>query len=299
MQQFDGCYHNWFEGRNKEELGLEQCLLVSVDDASGNITKAKFGDNEGVKPVFGFWREYFKTNGLPIAIYLDKFSTYKINHKNAVDNEELMTQFERAMNQLGVKVIHANSPQAKGRVEKMNNTLQRRLVKEMRLNNINTIKEANQFLKEIFIPRFNRQFGVAPKKKNDLHTKLSEKRIKELDQILSIQNERRINNDYTVRFENNYYQLTETQPITVYQKDKVTIEERLNGEVRISLRNHYLNYTHLPQRPKKEIDINLVALTIRKQANWIPPANHPWRKQFFNKKEPVLLATKQDDQHQV
>ena len=299
MEQFDGCYHNWFEGRNEAEIGLEQCLLVSVDDATGSITKAKFGDHEGIKPVFGYWHEYFGANGLPTAIYLDKFSTYKINHKNAVDNKELMTQFERAMKQLGVRVIHANSPQAKGRVEKMNDTLQRRLVKELRLNNINTTKEANQFLKEVFVPKFNQQFRVAPKKKNNLHVKLGEKRIKELDQILSIQNERKVNNDYTVRFENNYYQLTEAQPTTVYKKDKVTIEERLNGEVRISLRNHYLNYSCLPNRPQKEININLAALTVRKQANWIPPANHPWRKQFINKKEPVLLTTGQGDLREV
>lgn len=299
MQQFDGCYHSWFEGRNEEVLGLEQCLLVSVDDATGKITKAKFGDHEGVKPVFSFWHEYFEANGLPTAIYLDKFSTYKVNHKNAVDNKELMTQFERAMSQLGVKVIHANSPQAKGRVEKMNDTLQRRLVKELRLNNINTITEANQFLKEVFVPKFNQQFGVVPKKKTNLHRKLDEKRIKDLDQILSIQNERKISNDYTVRFKNNYYQLAETQPTTVCKKDKVTIEERLNGEVKISLRSHYLNYSRLPNRPQKEININLAALTIRKQASWIPPTNHPWRKQSFNKQQPVLMAMKQDDSGQV
>jgi len=166
MQQFDGSYHNWFEGRNEEELGLEQCLLLSVDDASGKITGARFEYNEGVVPVFKFWRDYFKTNGLPLAIYLDKFSTYKINHKNAVDNKELMTQFERAMSQLAVKVIHANSPQAKGRVEKMNGTLQRRLVKEIRLKNVDTIDEANRYLIEEFIPKFNKQFAVVNKKES-------------------------------------------------------------------------------------------------------------------------------------
>ena len=300
MEQFDGSYHNWFEGRNEEKLGLEQCLLVSVDDATGDITKAKFEYHEGVRPVFGFWLEYFKVNGLPIAIYLDKFSTYKVNHKNAVDNRELMTQFERAMNQLGVKVIHANSPQAKGRVEKMNGTLQRRLVKELRLNNINTIVEANKFLEKVFIPKFNQQFRVVPKKKNNLHKKLNEKKIIELDQILSIQSERKINNDYTVRFENQYYQLAETQPTTVCKKDKVIIEERLNGEVKISLRNKYLNYFYLPERPKKEIKVNLAALTVKQPASWKPPLNHPWRNQYiFNKKQPVLLAILQDNSGQV
>ncbi len=293
MEQFDGSYHNWFEGRNEEVVGLEQCLLVSVDDAKGTITGARFEFNEGTEAVFRFWKEYFLTNGLPMAIYLDKFSTYKVNHKNAVDNEELITQFKRAMNQSNVRVINANSPQAKGRVEKMNGTLQRRLVKELRLNNINTIEEANIFLREVFIPKFNKQFAVVAKKKADLHRKLNDKQIAELDKILSIQSERMVNNDYTIRFKNNYYQLAEIQPTTVIKRDRITIEEHLNGELKISLRKHYLNYTRLPERPKKEIDIKLVALTNRKQTGHIPPADHPWRKQFLiNKKQPILTAAK-------
>ncbi|MBU2540117.1 ISNCY family transposase [Patescibacteria group bacterium] len=291
MQQFDGSYHNWFEGRNEKELGLEQCLLLSVDDATGKLTGAIFESNESVGAVFRFWKEYFVANGLPISIYLDKFSTYKVNHKNAVDNKELMTQFQRAMNQLGVRVISANSPQANGRVEKMNNTLQRRLVKELRLSNINTIADASKFLKEIFIPKFSKQFAVLPKKKSDLHQILDAEKMKELDKILSVQSERKINNDYTIRFKGNYYQLEETQPTTVYKKEKITIEEHLSGEIKISLRNHCLNYFCLPERPKKEMDIKLAALTSRKQASWTPPANHPWRKQFLiNKKQPILSA---------
>lgn len=293
MQQFDGSYHNWFEGRNVEVVGLEQCLLLSVDDATGDITEAKFEHNEGVEAVFRFWRDYFKINGLPMSIYLDKFSTYKINHKNAVDNKDLMTQFERAMKQLNVKVIHAHSPQAKGRVEKMNGTLQRRLVKEMRLNNINTIEEANRFIREKFIPKFNKQFAVISKKKADLHRKLDDKKIDELDKILSIQSERIINNDYTIRFKNNYYQLEEIQSTTVYKKNKVIIEEHLNGEIKICLRSAYLNYFKLPERPKREIDVKLVALTKRKSSSWIPPINHPWRTQYLiNKKQPIFKAAK-------
>ncbi|MBU4087041.1 MAG: ISNCY family transposase [Nanoarchaeota archaeon] len=293
MQQFDGSYHNWFESRNEAVIGLEQCLLVSVDDATGKITEAVFEYHEGVIPVFKFWKEYFETKGLPNAIYLDKFSTYKVNHKNAVDNEELMTQFERAMNQLGIRVIHANSPQAKGRVEKMNGTLQRRLVKEMRLKNINTIPEANKYLKEIFIPKFNKQFAVVPKKKNDLHRKLNIIEKNGLNRILSIQEDRIINNDYTVRFKNSYYQLTEIQPTTVYKKDRIIVEEHLNGEIKLATRNHYLNYFCLPERPKKEIEISLPALTTKPPTSWKPPANHPWRTQYFiNKKQPILAAVR-------
>jgi len=290
MEQFDGSYHDWFESRNPVEVGEEQCLLLAVDDATGAITAARFADNEGVKPVFGFWQEYFEATGLPLAIYLDKFSTYKVNHKNAVDNAELMTQFERAMKQLGVRVIHANTPQAKGRVEKMNGTLQRRLVKELRLAKISSLPEANRFLREIFIPKFNAQFSVVPKKPNDLHRQLSERQKNELVKILSLQSTRLVNNDYTVRFKSNYYQLQEIQPTTVVKQDLVTIEERLNGELKISLRGRYLGYRRLPDRPKKEIDIKLIALTRTKPA-WIPPANHPWRNQIFTKqKQPILTA---------
>lgn len=287
MQQFDGSYHPWFEGREVEVVGEEQCLLLAVDDAKGTITHAEFAKNEGVEAVFRFWYTYFMEKGLPIAIYLDKFSTYKINHKNAVDNKDLMTQFERAMNQLGVRVIHANSPQAKGRVEKMNGTLQRRLVKEMRLAHINTIAEANKYLKEVFIPKFNAQFGVVAKKKNDLHRKLNGKQKSELTKILSIQSERSVNNDYTVRFKNNYYQLEEIQPATVCKRDKVTIEECLNGELKIAIRDKYLNYFRLPARPKKEIEVKLIALTKNKPSGWIPPANHPWRTHFLSNKREI------------
>jgi len=281
MQQFDGSYHNWFEGRNEVVVGMEQCLLLSVDDATGKITGAVFEYNEGVVPVFKFWKGYFEAKGLPIIIYLDKFSTYKVNHKNAVDNQELMTQLERAMNQLGVRVIHANSPQAKGRVEKMNGTLQRRLVKEMRLNKINTLLEANKFLIDIFIPKYNKQFAVIPKKENDLHRKLNTGEKNHLDKILSIQSERIVNNDYTVKFKNNYYQLKERQPITVCKKDRIIIEEHLNNEMKISFRNNYLNYFCLPERPKKEIDVKLVALTTKPPTKWKPPADHPWRRQIL------------------
>lgn len=293
MQQFDGSYHNWFEGRNEKDVGLEQCLLLSVDDATGKITKAMFDFNEGVLPVFRFWKEYVITHGLPISIYLDKFSTYKVNHKNAVDNEALMTQFQRAMQQLGVRLITAHSPQAKGRVEKMNDTLQRRLVKEMRLAGINTIQEANTFLEAVFIPKFNAQFAVVPKKESDLHRKLDAKKIDQLPQIFSIQSERKVCNDYTVRFANDYYQLNQTQPTTVYKKDAVTIEEHLDGQIKISLRNHHLNYSCLPGRPEKEMYVKLVALTVKKPNDWKPPINHPWRRSFFiNKKQPTLLAAK-------
>lgn len=175
MEQFDGSYHIWFGAE-------ESCLLLSVDDATGKITHSKFDVNESTKAVFRFWLEYFDKNGLPLSIYLDKFSTYKINHKNAADNKNMITQFERAMKQIGVNPITAHSPEAKGRVERMFQTLQDRLVKELRLAGIATIEEANKFLKE-YILKFNAKFAVMPKRKNNLHKKLDKQTKEKLPQI--------------------------------------------------------------------------------------------------------------------
>ena len=282
MEQFDGSYHIWF---GKEE----SCLLLSVDDASGKITHAKFDINESTKAVFRFWLGYFAKNGLPLSIYLDKFSTYKINHKNAVDNKDMITQFERAMKQIGVKPITAHSPQAKGRVERMFQTLQDRLVKELRLAGITTIEEANRFLAE-YILKFNAKFAIAPKRKKNLHKKLSLEAQEKLPQVFSIQNQRKVNNDYTVMFETNFFQLNREQPTTVYKKDTVIVEEHLNGAIKLRLRNCYLNYTVLPARPKKEINIKLAALTRQKQGSYKPPIDHPWRKQFLLNR-PKNMAT--------
>lgn len=272
MQQFDGSYHRWLEDRYGE-----LCLLLAIDDATGKITKAEFGKNEGTAAVFSFWLEYFEKNGLPLSIYLDKFSTYKINHPSVADNKDLMTQFQRAMNQAGVQLINANSPEAKGRVERVFQTLQDRLVKEMRLAGIADTEEANEFLKT-YIPEFNKQFAVVPEKQADLHKKVSEDIKKKLPQIFSVQSERRVNNDYTVMFKNRFYQLGETQPVTVFKKDTVIMEEHLTGEIKIRLKEKTLNYIVLPERPLKIKNIPLAALTNRKP-DYRPPADHPWRSQ--------------------
>jgi hypothetical protein len=273
MQQFDGSYHVWFGDK-------ESCLLLSVDDATGKITHAKFDINESTIAVFKFWDEYFNKNGLPLSIYLDKFSTYKINHKNAVDNKDMITQFERAMNQIGVKPITAHSPEAKGRVERMFETLQDRMVKELRLAGITTAEEANEFLKT-YIPKFNAKFAVVPKRKSNLHKNINKQVKENLLQILSIQNVRKVNNDYTIRFDGQYFQLDREQAATVYKKDAVMVEEHLDGKIKLRLKNKLLNYTALPERPKKEINIRLAAITRSNQSHYRPPADHPWRRQFL------------------
>ena len=282
MQQFDGSYHDWFEGR--DGIG-EACLLLSIDDARGKITKAKFDAHEGVFPVFGFWKEYILAHGKPRSIYVDKYSTYKMNQKVAVENHETRTQFQRAMESLHIEDISAHSPEAKGRVERVFETLQDRLVKEMRLAGVNTWEEGNRYLEEIFIPWFNKRYAVEAAESGDLHQPLTVKEKNRIDSIFSRHTSRVVHNDFTISFDKTWHQLTKQQPVTVCKKDKVTVEKRLDGRLHIRLRDKSLNYEILPERPKrssKTIPWVLGATQEKPKAlqSFKKPAHdHPWRQQ--------------------
>lgn len=282
MIQFDGCYYPWLEGRDGSR---ELCLLAAMDDATGKITHLRFVSDEGVIPVFAFWKQYLEKHGKPISIYLDRFSTYKVNTKTLADDLNVLTQFERAMKDLGIRIIHANSPQAKGRIERANITLQDRLVKELRLADISTVEAANKFVEKIFISKFNAKFSVLPQKKGDIHKPLTKFEKDGLNKIFSIQNTRIVNNDFTIRFEGQWFQLSKTQPTLVLRKDKVQIEQRIDGQIFISLRGKYLGCAALPARPEK-VKMKVVALT-GTEPTWKPPANHPWRRQFILSKAKV------------
>ena len=185
------------------------------------------------------------------------------------------------MGELRIEVIPANSPQAKGRVERLFGTLQDRLIKELRLAKISEVEAANRFLEKVFIPKFNQQFSVAPRLETNLHQMLAAKERNGLDGILARQDERTVQNDFTLSFKNQWYQLTPKQPVTICKKDIVVVEERLDGSTHIRLRSKYLNYERLPERPKKAtaalpwVIPAGVAETIRKTHK--PAPNHPWR----------------------
>jgi len=225
--------------------------------------------------VFKFWKEYIKEFGKPISIYLDKYSTYKVNFKNAVDNLELLTQFQKALNILDIKMISANTPQAKGRVERLFQTLQDRLTKELKLNNINTIEGGNTFLKDVFVPKFNKKFSVVPNKPENLHRKLTRSEMLNLKSTFSVKNIRIMHNDFTIKFKSKLFQLEKTQPVTIYQRQEVQIEEHLNNKIKIKHKDKYLNYFTLTTKPPKQ-KINPLVLTAHK-TNFIPPKKHPWR----------------------
>lgn len=158
-----------------------------------------------------------------------------------------MSQFERAMKELKIIVIHANSPQAKGRIERLFGTLQDRLIKEMRLEKIKSKYEANEFLK-IFLPKYNKMFAVSPKKEGNLHRKkLADN---DLDKILCIKTERKVRNDGVIRYNNRFYQLENT----LRRREKVVIlEDRLDGSLHIKIKNSYLKFKEIDFKTYSEI----------------------------------------------
>jgi hypothetical protein len=179
---------------------------------------------------------------------------------------------------IDIHLITAHSAQAKGRIERLFQTLQDRLVKEMRLKGISNPQDGNKFLEEVFISRFNKQFAVIPTKDGNVHKLLSETDSKNLNCIFSQQSKRRVNNDFTIQFKNNWYQLVEVQQTTVRPKETIVVEEWLDGSIHFSLRGYYLNQILLPERPKKNI-LQPVILTTHR-LNWKPPADHPWRRGY-------------------
>ncbi len=229
MVQFDWSYHLRFENRN-----TEYCLLVAIDDATGKVF-AQLYDNEWYNAVSDFRIKYIILYWIPKSLYLDKFSTYKINHPKATNEKDLITSFNRAMQLLWSMLIFANSPQAKWRVEKLNDTFQDRLVWELRLNNINTAEEANIFLIDIFLPAYNTQFNVVARSNCNCHRELTKTEISTLERVFAKQETRVINWDRTIQYKNRFFQIykSKDKSYCVYPRKEIYILQNNSWELRI------------------------------------------------------------------
>lgn len=273
MVQMDGSHHDWLEGR-----GPQLVLMGYVDDATGEKF-GKFFLYEGTVPAMDSFRGYVEKYGVPLSVYLDKHSTYKITRKATIfeelHDEEGLTQFERAMKELGVKVIHAHSAPAKGRVENMFKTFQDRLVKEMRLAGIKTLEDANKFL-EAFLIKYNERFRVAAKNSANLHRKKPAKY--DLVAILCKKYKPSLRKDSTVHYDKRVFLITNS--ITRRAKE-VDLEERLDDSIRISYKGRYLKHKEVELSVKvSEHKLKLGKETVKwrkynKRSK--PSKNHPWK----------------------
>jgi transposase len=279
MIQLDGSHHDWFEGRG------EKCVLMGyIDDATGNPF-GRFYAYEGTLPAMDSFKSYIKKYGIPVSIYLDKHTTYKSNKKQTIEDElndiEPLSQFARAAKELSVNLIYANSPQAKGRIERLFHTFQDRLIKEMRLENIKTIEEANKFLIR-YLPAYGKRFSVSPANNTNLHRAIPED--VNLDKILCIRTTRTLRNDFTIAHNGKLYQVEDN-----LNAKEVTVEERINGSMLIVYKDKVLRYREITKRPQKVIEAPKSHLSARAHT---PPKDHSWRNFRFGstEKEEVLVG---------
>jgi hypothetical protein len=276
LVQLDGSDHDWFEGR-----GPRCALLVFIDDATSRILWAEFIAVEDTQMLLESVKKYLLLHGRPVSFYVDKDSIYKVNRQATIEEElrdaQPITQFTRAMGELGIEMIFAESPQAKGRVERGFHTHQDRLVKELRLAGISDMSSANRFLREVYVPQHNARFEVVPASAHNAHRPLLKSH--KLDEILSFRTERTVFNDYTVRLQNRFFQITDQQPLRVKPKDKVKVETRLDRTIHIKCKGEELAFKELPQRPYKGYYATRkpASASVGKTAQYKPPKNHPWR----------------------
>lgn len=280
MVQMDGSHHDWLEGR-----GPELVLMGYIDDATNRVY-GRFYDYEGTFPAMDSFKRYIAKYGLPLSVYLDRHSTYKSNGKLTIEEElegleEPMSQFERALKELGVEVIHAYSPQAKGRVERLFGTLQDRLVKEMRLANIKTKEEANEFLQG-YLPVYNRKFQVCAAHETDVHVRLP--RSVDLNRYLCVKAERTVRNDNTISHNGRLYQIERS-----VKTKKVMVEERVDGTKRLMSKDVALVYREIPCRPERLPKPTVLRPKTRKP--YTPPKDHPWRTLFKPRRHPCRDAS--------
>lgn len=243
MLQMDGSHHDWLEGR-----GPALVLMGYIDDATNRVF-GRFYDYEGTLPAMDSFKRYVRQYGLPQSVYLDRHTTYKSTKKLTVEEQlegrsEPRSQFERSMEELGVEVIHAHSPQAKGRIERLFGVFQDRLIKEMRLQGIATKEAANEFL-EGYLPVYSRRFGLVAANETDVHVRLP--RSFDLDRYLCVKTVRTVNNDNTIAHDRHLYQIEERT-----RTKKVTVEQRVDGSLRLTCHGGALKYQEITERRAKQ-----------------------------------------------
>ncbi len=272
LVQMDGSHHDWFEGRRGWAV-----LMVMIDDATGRVT-ARFYENESWASSSDLFQRYARRHGVPRGLYVDQHSIYRPDGEptgaDLLDNCPSETQFGRAMRELDVELILARSPQAKGRVERMNGTLQDRLVKAMRRAKIADLESANRFLDDVFLTEFNARFEVSAAGAEDWHRPLSV--ATDLARIVSIQESRVVAKDWTLRWRNRVLQLPCETAEFIRSGQRVTVCEPLDGVLRVFAGEREVCWSPIlsPPLPKPAKRSGPTGSNQGQK----PAANHPWRR---------------------
>ena len=279
LVQIDGSPHDWFEGR-----GPSCCLIVFIDDATSELLALRLVPAETTQAYMETLAGYLDAHGRPVALYSDRHGIFRVNHP---DHDGELTQFSRALKTLDIAPIHANTPQAKGRVERANQTLQDRLVKELRLRGISDIDAANVFL-PTFMADYNQRFAKPPQSPSDAHRPVLHSPA-ELCLIFSIHHTRKLSKNLTCQFNKREYQITGKGKGYRLRGSTVTLCVGFNGSVTILCNGQALNYRTLKQgeppipiEDEKSIQSRIDQI---KQMQAAKPAHkpapyHPWRSSY-------------------
>jgi hypothetical protein len=273
MIQMDGSDHDWLEGR-----GPKLALMGYIDDAS-NTVFGRFYGYEGTFPAMDSFRRYMDKYGIPFSFYVDRHSTYKTsrqpNLEEDLKGEFAKTQFARLLNELDVKPIFARSPQAKGRIERSFETLQDRLVKELRLAGVSSLEQANAFLDK-YLPKYNARFAIKPFRKTDLHRAVP--KTLNLDEVFCIKEYRTIGNGFTCQWKNRLFLIK--NPSITMKKRRVCIMEHFDRKLTLKLKDKHLSFVEITRRDIRAMakDRKAAQKIIKKaRVYFSPPKDHPWR----------------------
>jgi len=268
MVQLDGSHHDWFEGRREKAV-----LMVMVDDAT-NCTVARFFEEETTRASYDVLEAWVGYYDLPSSLYVDRDSIYRCERvataAEQIAGKEPRTQFGRAMEQLGVELILAHSPQAKGRVERRNGLLQDRLVKELRLAGISGLEAANEFLKKEFLPALNKKFTVPARSAVDVHRRGTWN----LREVLSWEESRVVAKDWTVGWEGRWFQIAAEHERLSLVDRKVVVRKLRCGTMQLLYEGKKLRWKELPSRPVRE---RPQPRRVGRTKLFKPKKEHPWR----------------------
>ncbi len=287
LLQTDGSPHDWLEGR-----GPELCLIGAIDDATSKVPYALFQEQETSEGYMRMLQEIILRYGIPGALYHDRHSIFEVPEdkgptiEEQLEGKEPLTQLGRLLEELGITSISANSPQAKGRIERLWGTFQDRLTSELRLAGVRTLEEANQFL-VAFLPDYNRRFALKARE-----TEVAYRQVKkgfQAEEYCCFKYSRTVGNDNVVRFNAVRLQVLPTRDRSSYARCKVEVQERLDGSLAVYYKGHHLPTRPAPlepvplRRPRLKEGVATPSLSAKRYAK--PASNHPWRAGFDYRKQ--------------
>src|SRR4051794_29151040 len=273
LVQLDGSQHAWFEERGSK------CFLMNMVDDATSRAEALFSEQETTWAAVAVLRKWVSKYGIPKALYTDWKNVYvkEPTPKQELRGEVPVTQFGRMCAKLGIRIIAANSPQAKGRVERNHGTHQDRLIKKMRLKHIASMKEGNRFL-PAYLTDHNRRFVTAPQAAEDFHTPVP--KGLDLETIFRLEETRTISNDWVISYNSRLLQIRRNSRQHAPARSKVTVCEWQNGRIAIYYRDQLMAWEEIPQRPVAA-QPTVTSKRPTQHRTTKPPMQHPWKQKSF------------------